>query len=174
MTLLSVGSIGAKLALEQIKQSKKKSIELFGYDFVKLVQLIMFSILFAWIIEQYFKFTISGAGLGVFGVSGVLISLLKFFNPAVPEFKPDVQTKIAKLFISGYEMGGVTIKYWDIVKSVLILIVFYEWYTYEDQIKSAGGEPSPFTRFIFSGLMITMGLATVPKFYNEVKEITAK
>lgn len=170
MTLLKLGTIGAKLAIEQIKHGKKKSIELFGYDFVVLFVLLTFSVLLAWIFEQYFKFVVAGGG-----ASGFLVSMIKFFNPAVPEFNPDTQAKIAKLFVGGYKMGDhVTIKYWDIVKSVLIVLVFYEWYTYEDQIKSAGGEPSPFTRLVFAGIMITLGLATVPKFYNEVKEIRTK
>ena len=164
MTLLTVGSVGARVALESIKGSKKKSIELFGYDFVKLFQLIAISFVAGWIVEQYFKFLVGGTVVG-----GFLINLIRLANPAVPEFKPDTQAKIAKLFIGGYEVGGVKIKYWDIVKSVLVALVFAEWYTYEEQLKSAGGEPSPFTRLIFASLMILLGLATVPKFYNEIK-----
>lgn len=167
MTLLTVGTIGAKLALESLKGSKKKSIELFGYDFVKLFQLILFSVLFAWIIEQYFKFVVLGSG-----ASGILVSMIRFFNPVIPEFRPDIQAKIASLFVQGYKVGDhITITYWDIVKTIITLIVVYEWYTYEQQIASAGGEPSPFTRFIFIGLMTTMSLATVPKFYEEIKGI---
>ena len=118
MALIPQAKLAGFVADQGIKKAKKQSVELFGYDFVNLMLMLSIYYVIAFLIAKYFEAVILG--------KGIINDIAKTFGfgIAFPE-----SVHIRKLFVEGY--GEETkIKYWDIIKSISILLVVMEWHKF--------------------------------------------
>lgn len=176
MALVSAAAIAGSVGLQALKQGKKQSVELFGYDFIRLLTLLSIYFIVAWAIEQYFKARIAfDSPLPLFGVLGFLANLiLKHFESAEdPDLIPTNET-INKLFTEGYQVGGINVKYWDVVKVGGMMIIFTEFYNFNNVSKSVGSKPSTVTNAIFGLLIVAGGLVTLPKFTEHIQKVAMR
>lgn len=183
MTLISIGAIASGVGLHAIKTTRKQGIELFGYDFFRLF--VQLAILFAlsWIIELFMKARVfveldptnrpillgGFFGLGAFLISG-LISLFEEKNDEGEVITP-INDTIRKLFTNGIEIGGVNLKYWDVIKLLALFYVAFEYFGYMDISKLNGSKVNIGTHFIFGLIIFSLGLVTVPKFTGQIQQV---
>ena len=67
------------------------------------------------------------------------------------------------------EQGVKGFKFWDIIKVISILLVIAEFSRYVNTNKSLNAKSSPMTIGIFTLIIITLGLTTIPELYKRVK-----
>ena len=151
--------LGSQVASEVLVKGKQKgsqlSTELFGYDFVNLaVKLVVFAVIAVIIDKIHFVIT---------GVPNVAAAILAAFGLNVPTKEPDF---MAKLF-SPEGFSG--IRYWDIIKFALIVLVAMEWVMYMQAQKKLGGEASPTTMAIFALITFALTVFTIPELLAKLR-----
>ena len=151
--------LGSQVASETLITAKKKSsqfsAELFGYDFVNLaIKLIVFSVIAVIIDKLHFVITgipnVAGAILGAFGLN-------------VPTSEPAF---LSKLFSpEGFE----GLRFWDLIKFALIVLVAMEWISYMQAQKRLGGEASPTTMGVFGLILFALSIFTIPELLAKLR-----
>ena len=140
-----------------IQVGKTASKEIFGYDFIGLIiKLAVFygvAIIFAKFME------------GVILARGGFVQLVKLLGYNVPTDEQYPQV-LKDLF---GEQGIKGFKFWDIIKVISILLVIAEFSRYVNTNKSLNAKSSPMTIGIFTLIIITLGLTTIPELYKRVK-----
>jgi len=136
--------------------SKQKSSEIFGYDFIGLVFKLVLYYTVAYIIAKYMEFAIYG--------SGFIKTLVSIFGLNLPPLFPK---QFEALFTDGY--GQYHIKYWDIVKSISIVIIAYEGYNYYRTNKAAGAHVDIMTIALFGLIEGFLVMITIPEILQRIK-----
>ena len=146
--LISRGVISEQLITKGTKRGQQISQELFGYDFIGLaVKLLVFSLLA--ITLDKLHFVINGSA----NIVGTIVSA---FGYNLPVEEPGFM----KQLFSEEGFGG--IKYWDLVKILLLGLIAFEMIRFVDAQKKLGGEASPITLGIFGLLIFGLASFTFP------------
>ena len=130
-----------------------------GYDFVGLISRIVVFYVVALIIAKIMELIVfSSAGLktaaGLFGIP-------------LPNNVPE---PIRRLFVEGYDVGGIKIKWWDLIKLLSVVLVLMEMFQYMEQQKAIGVKPAPTTLGVFVMIIADLILVSVPDLYQMIKE----
>ncbi len=148
---LAVGSIG-------IDSAKFASKEIFGFDFVNLgLKLLIYftvALIFAKVMEAI-----------VFARGGfvVLANLLGFDIPKEEQL-PQTLKDLFNGGIKGF-------KFWDIVKIIALLLVITEMIMYVNQNRRMGSNPSPMTLGVFTLIIVSLGITTVPELVKRIRNV---
>ena len=143
-----------------------------------MIYLLSIYFIIAWAIEQYFKARVyieqSPTPIPLGGATGFLLNIIyKYFQGLDLANNSDsiipINETIKKLFSEGYEIGGMNVKYWDVIKVGAMMLVFAEMIRFNDLSKSTGSKPSEFTYAVFGLMIFGMGLVTLPKFTNQIR-----
>lgn len=140
-----------------LDSGKQLSKEIFGYDFVGLLVKLFIFYAVAFVIAKVMEAIIFSRG-----VFTTLANLLGFQIPNSEQ----LPTSLINLF---GEQGFHGFKFWDIVKMISILMVTAEFFQYLNTQKSLGGKPSPMTMGIFTLIIISLGLVTIPELLKRIK-----
>ncbi len=97
----------------QVAQETTK--QLAGYDFVGLVTRIIIFYVVALIIAKVME-------LIVFSQAGITTAA-RLFGIPLPNNVPE---PIRRLFVEGYDVGGMKIKWWDLIKLLAVVLVISE------------------------------------------------
>mgnify|MGYP003139063155 CR=1 FL=1 len=144
-------AIAAGVAKQQLKKTSKKSISITGYDFVQLSLRLFFFFGFAFVIDIYFKATITGGTfLNVLGLN---------FPSSMPQWLTDFFTVGVKGF-----------KFWDVIKIISIALVVLEYLRYEGDLKRLNESPNPTTTALFALITLGLSLITIPQLIQKFKE----
>ena len=142
---------GTTVARQALKKTAKTSISITGYDFVGLALRLVFFFGFAFVIDMYFKATISGGTfLNVIGLN-------------LPSTMPQWLTDFFTVGVKGF-------KYWDIIKIIAIALVVMEYFRYEQDLKRSGESPNPTTTGLFALITLGLSLITIPELIQKIKE----
>lgn len=138
----------------QIPIQAKKATSAFiqqstGYDFLNLFQGLLVVFLIAKAIEVYVQLTT--------GASTAWVQIVKLFGFQVPTNTPNALVTLVTTGFSG-------IKYWDIIKGLMILIVIYEWSRAKDRLNSSG-------QLAFGMIAAFLTLITIPSLTQRLKEL---
>lgn len=130
------------------KQLQEQSL---GYNFTGLLTGLVFIFIFAKLIEAYVSITT--------GATSAWLGIIKTFGFNVPTNAPNA---IVSLVQTGF--GG--IKYWDMIKGLMILIIGLEWMKADKskQLSYAG-------HAAFGLIMGFFALITFPSLVQRLKEI---
>ena len=152
------GAIGRQTA----KESGKFSVEQFTFDFPGLFIKLFVFFTVAYSINKIMEAIILGENF--------LFGLLKFFGIATP---PTLPENIVNFWTDGFSTGSITVKFWDIVKALALILVVYEWYNWYNSEKRKVNTPSPMTHGVFALIVSSLGLITFPEIWQRLKEIRA-
>ncbi len=141
MVAVSGALTSAKVGQETLKQ-------LAGYDFVGLLTRIVIFYVVALIIAKMFE-------LIIFAQTGIT-KVANLFGIPLPTHAPEV---IRKLFAEGYQVGTITVKWWDVIKILSVLLVTYEMILFMQEKKAMGLKASPTAIGIF--VLIIAGLTVI-------------
>ena len=142
--------------------AKEISIQSTGYDFVGLTTRILVFYVVALVIAKVME-------LIIFSTSGISTAA-RLFGIPLPNTVPEV---IRKLFVEGYNVGNVTIKWWDLIKIISVLMVVMEMLQYMEHNKIAGTKPAPTTLGVFTLIIAALALISVPSLVQMIREKTA-
>jgi hypothetical protein len=134
-----------------LQTGKTVSKEIFGYDFVGLIVKLAVFYLVAFVFAKIMETIIFSRG-----AFKIIANTLGFNIPQADQL-PD---SLKNLF--GF-------KFWDIIKVISILLVIAEFSRYVNTNKSLNAKSSPMTIGIFTLIIITLGLTTIPELYKRVK-----
>jgi len=67
-------------------------------------------------------------------------------------------------------MGGMTIKWWDLIKIVSVMIVITEWLSFEADLKSTGRKSATSTKAVFFMIIGALLLISVPQLKQMITE----
>ena len=148
--LRKIAAQAATQAPQGIASARGVSKELFGYDFVGLIIKLSVLQIIAWLFAKFMESVISLTG-GWF----TFIKLLGFNVPA----KEQMPAGLIQLFTTGYQ----GFKYWDFVKALTMVLLVWEALQYYKTNKDNGAQPSPMTMGIFTVLIGSVGVVTVPE-----------
>lgn len=148
--LRKIAAQAATQAPEGIASARGISRELFGYDFVGLIIKLAVLQIIAWLFAKFMESVISLTG-GWF----TFIKLLGFNVPA----KETMPAALVQLFTTGYQ----GFKFWDFVKALTMVLLVWEALQYYRTNKDNGAQPSPMTMGIFTLLIGSVGVVTVPE-----------
>jgi len=148
-----------KLLLQEgLRQTKKYSVSVLGYDFIGLAMRLGIFLAVGVLIQAYFSATITG--------SGWLRTFAAFFNidlpPAIAE-----DSALYKLFTTGYS----GIAFWQIMQIVSILLIVIEYMQYDRMLKEKGEKPNVTTQGVFLIAGIGLALMVFPQMIQKFKEI---
>ncbi len=146
---LAVAGIG-------IDTAKSASREIFGFDFVNLGLKLLVYFTVALIFSKVMEAIIFARG------SFVLIANLFGFNIPKEEQLPQTLKDLFNGGIHGF-------KFWDIVKIVALLLVITEMIMYINQNRRVGSNPSPMTLGVFTLIIVSLGITTVPEIVKRIK-----
>ena len=149
----------ARASLEAIKGAQEVSKHFMGYDFIGLVTRLLVFYTIALVIAKIME-------LIVFAKGGISRAAALFGIP-MPTTVPE---PIRKLFVEGYSVGGMTIKWWDLIKIVSVLIVITEWLSYESTLKANGQKSATSTKAVFFMIIGTPLLISVPQLAQMIKK----
>lgn len=161
MVVINPGSaaIAAKAGAVGFQLAQGASKTLAGYDFVGLLARIIIFYTVALVIAKIME-------LIIFAQSGISTAANLFGIPlpkTVPEF-------VRKLFSEGYRVGSVTIKWWDLIKILSVLIVLMEMFSYLQQQKAIGTKPAPTTIGVFILIISALVVVSVPDLIQMIRE----
>jgi len=139
-----------------LKASREYSVSVLGYDFVGLISRLAIFFLTGFLINSYFRATISG---GIW-----LNSLAGFFGLNFPTTLPEWVTK---LFTTGFH----NITFWQIVQVIAVLIVVVEYMQYDRMLKEKDQKPNVTTGAVFAMIGLGLSLITFPQIIQKVKEM---
>ena len=150
-----------KLLLEEgvkrgLKASREYSVSVLGYDFIGLISRLAIFFLTGFLINSYFRATISG---GIW-----LNSLAGFFGVKFPDTLPDWTVK---LFTTGYH----NITFWQIVQIIAVLIVVVEYMQYDRMLKQNNERPNITTGAVFAIIGLGLSLITFPQIITKIQEM---
>jgi len=150
-----------KLLLEEgvkrgLKASREYSVSVLGYDFIGLISRLAIFFLTGFLINSYFRATISG---GIW-----LNSLAGFFGVKFPNTLPDWTIK---LFTIGYH----NITFWQIVQIISVLIVVVEYMQYDRMLKQNNDKPNVTTMAVFAMIGLGLSLITFPQIVQKIQEM---
>jgi len=150
-----------KLLLEEgvkrgLKASREYSVSVLGYDFIGLISRLAIFFLTGFLINSYFRATISG---GIW-----LNSLAGFFGVKFPDTLPDWTVK---LFTTGYH----NITFWQIVQTISVLIIVVEYMQYDRMLKQNNEKPNVTTMAVFAMIGLGLSLITFPQIVQKIKEM---
>lgn len=150
-----------KLLLEEgvkrgLKASREYSVSVLGYDFIGLISRLAVFFLTGFLINSYFRATISG---GIW-----LNSLAGFFGVKFPDTLPDWTVK---LFTTGYH----NITFWQIVQIIGVLIVVVEYMQYDRMLKQNNEKPNITTGAVFAMIGLGLSLITFPQIITKIQEM---
>jgi len=150
-----------KLLLEEgvkrgLKASREYSVSILGYDFIGLISRLAIFFITGFLINSYFRATISG---GIW-----LNSLAGFFGVSFPTTLPDW---ITKLFTTGFH----NITFWQIVQTIAVLIVVMEYFQYDRMLKEKQERPNVTTTAVFAMIGLGISLITFPQIIQKFKEM---
>jgi len=139
-----------------LDSAKGLSKEIFGFDFVNLgVKLVIYftvALVFSKIMEA------------IIFARGSFVLLANFLGFNIPTSDQLPQT-LKDLFGEG--LHG--FKFWDIVKIVALLLVITEFVMYINQNRKVGSTPSPMTLGVFTLIIVSLGITTVPELVKRLK-----
>lgn len=158
LQLIAGAKVAELFAKGALKTASKQSIELFGYNFVNLMLMLAIYYLLAFFIAKYFEAILFG--------KGIINDILSFIG-VLPVF-PENQF-IVKLFSTGF--GDQKIVYWDLIKSLSIVLVTIEWYKFNETQKALGGETSYLTHGVFAMIVSLLTIITIPKLFSTIKSL---
>jgi len=130
-----------------------------GYDFVGLVTRLLVFYIVALVIAKIMEIIVFAQD-GIGRVTGL-------FGIPLPSTVPE---PIRKLFVEGYVMGGMTIKWWDLIKIVSVMIVITEWLSFEADLKSTGRKSATSTKAVFFLIIGALLLISVPQLKQMMTE----
>jgi len=139
-----------------LKASREYSVSVLGYDFIGLISRLAIFFLTGFLINSYFRATISG---GIW-----LNSLAGFFGLNFPTTLPEWVTK---LFTTGFH----NITFWQIVQTISVLIIVVEYMQYDRMLKEKGEKPNVTTGAVFAMIGLGISLITFPQIIQKVKEM---
>ena len=139
-----------------LKASREYSVSVLGYDFVGLISRLAIFFITGFLINSYFRATISG---GIW-----LNSLAGFFGLNFPTTLPEWTTK---LFTTGFH----NITFWQIVQVISVLIVVMEYMQYDRMLKEKQEKPNITTGAVFAMIGLGLSLITFPQIIQKVKEM---
>ena len=142
--------------------AKEISIQSTGYDFVGLTTRIIIFYVVSLVIAKIME-------LIIFSSKGISTAARLFCIP-LPNTVPEV---IRKLFVEGYLIGGVTIKWWDLIKIISVIMVVMEMLQFIEHNKIAGTRPAPTTLGVFTLIIAALALISVPSLIQMIREKTA-
>ena len=150
-----------KLLLEEgvkrgLKASREYSVSVLGYDFIGLISRLAIFFLTGFLINSYFRATISG---GIW-----LNSLAGFFGVKFPDTLPDWTVK---LFTTGYH----NITFWQVVQIIGVLIVVVEFMQYDRLLKQNNEKPNVTTMAVFAMIGLGLSLITFPQIVQKIQEM---
>ena len=150
-----------KLLLEEgvkrgLKASREYSVSVLGYDFIGLISRLAIFFLTGFLINSYFRATISG---GIW-----LNSLAGFFGVKFPDTLPEWTVK---LFTTGYH----NITFWQIVQTIAVLIVVVEYMQYDRMLKQNNEKPNVTTMAVFAMIGLGLSLITFPQIIQKIQEM---
>jgi len=150
-----------KLLLEEgvkrgLKASREYSVSVLGYDFIGLISRLAVFFLTGFLINSYFRATISG---GIW-----LNSLAGFFGVKFPDTLPEWTVK---LFTTGYH----NITFWQIVQIIGVLIVVVEYMQYDRMLKQNNERPNITTGAVFAMIGLGLSLITFPQIITKIQEM---
>ena len=150
-----------KLLLEEgvkrgLKASREYSVSVLGYDFIGLISRLAIFFLTGFLINSYFRATISG---GIW-----LNSLAGFFGVKFPDTLPEWTTK---LFTTGYH----NITFWQVVQIIGVLIVVVEFMQYDRLLKQNNEKPNVTTMAVFAMIGLGLSLITFPQIVQKIQEM---
>jgi len=149
-----------KLLLEEgvkrgLKASREYSVSVLGYDFIGLISRLAIFFITGFIINSYFRATISG---GIW-----LNSLAGFIGVKFPDTLPEWTTK---LFTTGIH----NITFWQIVQVISVLIIVMEYMQYDRMLKEKGEKPNATSSAVFLMIGLGISLVTFPQIVQKIKE----
>ena len=157
MVLVNPASVAAaKTLADQGNKILAKSI---GYDFIGLSSRIIVFYVVALVIAKIME-------LIIFSTQGISTAA-RLFGIPLPSTIPN---SVRKLFVEGYDIGGMKIKYWDVVKIVATLMVIMEMLQYTQDMKSRGVKPLPSVLAVFVLLITANALISIPELYQMIRE----
>jgi len=139
-----------------LKASREYSVSVLGYDFIGLVSRLAIFFITGFLINSYFRATISG---GMW-----LNSLAGFFGLNFPTTLPEWTTK---LFTTGFH----NITFWQIVQVISVLIIVIEYMQYDRMLKEKQEKPNITTGAVFAMIGLGLSLITFPQIIQKVKEM---
>lgn len=139
---------GGKIAKAVAKQQSEIQQYTFNYDFTRLVTGLAIIFIFAKAIEVYVQIT-SGA-------TSAWLSILKVFGIATPTNAPQPLVQLVTTGFAG-------IKYWDLVKGIMTLIILLEWLKVKDNLTYVG-------HGAFALIIGFFALITIPGLFQKLKE----
>ena len=146
-----------KLLLQEgLRQSKKYSVSVLGYDFVGLAMRLGLFLTVGVLIQAYFTATISGGSF--------LNSIAGFFNIKFPSTLPEWLTK---LFTTGW--NGVA--FWQILQVTAILLVIVEYMQYDRMLKEKDQTPNATSQAVFLIIALALALMVFPQTIQKIKEM---
>lgn len=146
-------------ALAGITATRGAVKELSGYDFVGLVSRIAIFYVVALVIAKIMELIIfSQAGLG---------KVASMFGIPLPSNIPE---PIRKLFVEGYSIGGMTLKWWDVIKLLSVILVIMEMLQFNQSQKQLGLQPAPTTQGVFILIISALLLVSIPHIAQMIKE----
>lgn len=149
----------AEAGVAGFKAAKGASKVLTGYDFVGLLSRVVVFYVVALVIAKIMETIVF--------FSGGLNTAASLFGIPMPSTVPN---SIRKLFVEGYNVGGMTIKWWDLIKVVSVVIVLMEMFQYMNQQKIIGAKPAPSTLAVFALIISALALISVPQLAQMLKE----
>lgn len=159
--LLTKGAVGAEVGQQIQKITSKKSIEWFGYDFPKLLFMLVIFYSVAWLVSKYFEAVLTGTGF--------LNSIIKIISPIYKVPTLEENEIIKQLFITGF--GEQKVKYWDIIKGASIVLTIYEMMQFKEYSENIGSKPSMITYSIFGMIILFLSLITIPEIIQRLKDL---
>jgi len=139
-----------------LKVSREYSVSVLGYDFVGLISRLAIFFVTGFLINSYFRATISG---GMW-----LNSLAGFFGLNFPTTLPEWTTK---LFTTGFH----NITFWQIVQVISVLIVVMEYMQYDRMLKEKQERPNITTGAVFAMIGLGLSLITFPQIVQKIQEM---
>ncbi len=139
-----------------VDSAKFASKEIFGFDFVNLGLKLLVYFTVALIFAKVMEAIVFARG------SFVLIANLLGFSIPTEDKLPQ---SIKDLFNGGIK----GFKFWDIVKIIALLLVITEMIMYINQNRRAGSNPSPMTLGVFTLIIVSLGITTVPELVKRLK-----
>jgi hypothetical protein len=82
----------------------------------------------------------------------------------------NIPEPIRKLFVEGYSIGGINLKWWDLIKLLSVLMVIMEMLQFNQSQKQLGLKPAPTTQGIFILIISALLLVSVPHFVQMIRE----
>ena len=146
-----------KLLLQEgLRQTKKYSVSVLGYDFIGLAMRLGLFLTVGVLIQAYFTATISGGSF--------LNSIAGFFNIKFPDTLPEWLTK---LFSTGYK----GIAFWQILQITAILLVVFEYMQYDRMLKEKGEKPNATSQAVFLMIALALSVMVIPETVQKFKEM---